>query len=216
MQEKEWAFVDKSKWGEGPWLNEPDKMQWVDEDTGLPCLIVRNHGVTGSLCGYVGIDSSHPWFGVNYGECTKGCLEVDPKPLEGFPGMTAEAVEHMNKWRLERKHFNCTEDWTPGHTPESILEVHGGITYSDYCQDNEQGICHVDEDNNSPIFWYGFDCAHAWDLSPKMNATCGDLGIARGMHETYRDVAYVKEEIKSLAKQISAVNHLPIRRQIDV
>jgi hypothetical protein len=29
--------VDKSTWGEGPWNNEPDKAQWQDEATKLPC-----------------------------------------------------------------------------------------------------------------------------------------------------------------------------------
>lgn len=43
---------------EGPWQQEPDKVQWVDEATGLPCLVVRAQD--GHLCGYVGVDSEHP------------------------------------------------------------------------------------------------------------------------------------------------------------
>ncbi len=31
METKEWRFIDKSKWGEGPWQSEPDKMQWLDK-----------------------------------------------------------------------------------------------------------------------------------------------------------------------------------------
>jgi hypothetical protein len=26
MQTKEWTFTDKTTWGEGPWSNEPDKI----------------------------------------------------------------------------------------------------------------------------------------------------------------------------------------------
>lgn len=58
--EQTWRFTDKSKWPSGPWDSEPDKVQWVDEKTGLDCLIVRNH--LGALCGYVGVPEGHPLF----------------------------------------------------------------------------------------------------------------------------------------------------------
>jgi hypothetical protein len=61
----EYTTVDKSTWGEGPWQHEPDKVQWADPATGLPCLIVRNF--IGALCGYVGIAAGHPYFGKPYG-----------------------------------------------------------------------------------------------------------------------------------------------------
>lgn len=48
----------------GPWENEPDKAQWIDEATDLDCLIVRNH--MGALCGYVGVLPGHPWHGKDY------------------------------------------------------------------------------------------------------------------------------------------------------
>jgi hypothetical protein len=54
--------TDKSGWQRGPWDNEPDKVQWRDEATGLPCLIVR--ATLGHLCGYVGVPPGHPWHGV--------------------------------------------------------------------------------------------------------------------------------------------------------
>lgn len=60
--------IDKSAWGTGPWSDEPDKMQWPDEATGLPCLIVRNR--YGALCGYVGVPSGHPWHGRGYDDVT--------------------------------------------------------------------------------------------------------------------------------------------------
>lgn len=56
--------VDKSGWERGPWDDEPDKIQWPDEATGLPCLIVR--GPVGALCGYVGVPAGHPWHGVDW------------------------------------------------------------------------------------------------------------------------------------------------------
>lgn len=52
---------DKSKWGDGPWRTEPDKMQWQDEATGYACVITRSE--SGSLCGYVGVKPGHKLHG---------------------------------------------------------------------------------------------------------------------------------------------------------
>lgn len=65
MQTRRWTTKDKlAAWGPGPWENEPDKVQWTDKTTGLPCLAVRNH--YGAWCGYVGVDESHPAYLMNY------------------------------------------------------------------------------------------------------------------------------------------------------
>jgi hypothetical protein len=56
--------MDKSEWDRGPWDDEPDKIQWVDRETGLDCLIVRNR--LGALCGYVGLPPEHPCHGADY------------------------------------------------------------------------------------------------------------------------------------------------------
>lgn len=59
-ERREWSFYDKSTWGEGIWQREPDKVQWVDEATGLDCLLHRNH--MGAWCGYVGVAEGNPHF----------------------------------------------------------------------------------------------------------------------------------------------------------
>lgn len=64
MENKEYRTINKSEWNRGPWDSEPDKAQWKDEATGLPCLIVR--GPHGGLCGYVGVSEEHPCFGEGY------------------------------------------------------------------------------------------------------------------------------------------------------
>lgn len=62
----------------GPWDNEPDRKEW--NYLGYPCLIVR--GPMGALCGYVGLDSNHPWFNIaNY----------DDIPAEVHGGITYAA-----------------------------------------------------------------------------------------------------------------------------
>jgi hypothetical protein len=52
---------------DGPWVDEPDKIQWVDPATGLDCLVRRNMR-NGVLCGYVGVPAEHPAFGLGYDE----------------------------------------------------------------------------------------------------------------------------------------------------
>lgn len=66
IESREWRYKDKSNWAEGPWQDEPDKAQWTDPKTGLPCLLVRQG--QGSLCGYVGVPKGHPLFGVGYSD----------------------------------------------------------------------------------------------------------------------------------------------------
>ena len=66
MQTKSYTTIDRS-WPSGPWDGEPDKMQWPDAETGLPCLAVR-HQHSGHWCGYVGVSESHPLHGKNYSD----------------------------------------------------------------------------------------------------------------------------------------------------
>jgi hypothetical protein len=162
MKTRQWTFMEKLGWAPGPWHDEPDKMQWQDEATGLPCLIHRAP-VTGALCGYVGVPEGHPWFGRDYKE-----LE-DPN-------------------------------------------VHGGLTFSDFCYpelgEHGEGICHVVEPGeDDKVWWVGFDCSHAGDLSPRVGAlmrTHGALARHESLPDTYRHLAYVREECRSLAQQAAA------------
>lgn len=62
-QEQIWTFDDRPT-ADGPWQDEPDKIQWIDPDTDLDCLISR--GPSGALCGYVGVPPGHPWHGMDY------------------------------------------------------------------------------------------------------------------------------------------------------
>jgi hypothetical protein len=72
------------------------------------------------------------------------------------------------------------------------LNVHGGITYAEACSGK---VCHVPEPGEpDDVWWLGFDCVHAWDLSPRG-------GLPR--FETYRDVPYVQEQVEGLARQLA-------------
>lgn len=76
MDTKEYRTIDKSDWGDGPWQDEPDKIQFTDEATGLPCLIVRV-AWSGHLCGYVGLSEGHPAFGVEYSDVRRAAPDDD-------------------------------------------------------------------------------------------------------------------------------------------
>lgn len=151
--------VDKSVWGNGPWADEPDKLQWQDDETGLPCLIVRNP--VGSLCGYVGVPLGHPWHG----------LDNDDDELVD-------------------------------------VEVHGGLTFSGACQegdDSARRICHIPSPGEADdVWWLGFDCAHAGDISPSVERPPRFLEVSGGFHETYKSLDYVRAECASLARYIAA------------
>tara|TARA_B100000131_G_scaffold321061_1_gene370772 strand:- start:1559 stop:2053 length:495 start_codon:yes stop_codon:yes gene_type:complete len=60
------TFRDRSGYGGIVPDSEPDKIVWVDEATGLDCMIHRNG--MGALCGYVGVSEGHPLFKVDYYE----------------------------------------------------------------------------------------------------------------------------------------------------
>ncbi len=165
MEAKEYTVINKSAWGAGPWVDEPDKAQWADDATGLPCLIVRSLHTTGALCGYVGVPEGHRYYGAKYDD-----VDVD---------------------------------------------VHGGLTYAAACRvagDEAQSVCHVPAPGETDrVWWLGFDCAHAFDLSPNLRDTLRRLmphekeRYTALFREEYRDWAYVRAEVTRLAAQLKAV-----------
>jgi hypothetical protein len=84
---------NKVGWPDGPWMTEDDKRQFTDLATGLPCLIVR--GPYGALCGYVGVNKNHPYFGQSYSDIhaeVHGGLTFAGKCR---PGDEAETICHL-------------------------------------------------------------------------------------------------------------------------
>lgn len=61
--QNECAKRRRENWGEGPWLKEPDRVEFKTA-AGYPGLVVRNN-VLGHLCGYVGLPPGHPWHGLD-------------------------------------------------------------------------------------------------------------------------------------------------------
>lgn len=65
------------------------------------------------------------------------------------------------------------------------VEVHGGLTF-------------VGSWLGEGDWWFGFDCGHAWDISPAMPV----YGFMPGDGYAYRDVAYVQGQVTHLAHQL--------------
>lgn len=151
------------EWGPGPWENEADRYHWIDKETDLDCLIVRNS--LGNLCGYVGVPPEHPLHAIGYSSCPIG----------------------------------CGEDWCR-HSPQAVIDVHGGLTYSAFC-DKGDAICHVPLNGRAEnVFWFGFDCAHSGDLTPSVCRFQGALSQV----EQYRNVKFVRTQCEKLAQQLKA------------
>lgn len=67
MREREFTYIDKSKYAIGAWTNEPDKIIGIDEFSKLPYMVIRAN-YFGFLYGYVGVDSTHPFYGKKVSE----------------------------------------------------------------------------------------------------------------------------------------------------
>lgn len=150
---------ERAQWPAGEWDKEPDLVEWRDEATGYPCLVVR--GPMGALCGYVGVPAGHPAHGKDY-----------------------DSVE---------------------------VSAHGGLTYGASCAGN---ICHVPQPGEEDhVWWLGFDCAHAFDVAPrlleihtrleaKLRKEQPQLFEGYVRRDTYKPLAYVQNECTELAAQL--------------
>jgi len=132
MENMELTVIDKSSWPRGPWDSEPDKVQWTDPATGLPCLAVRNPR-SGNWCGYVGVSSGHPAYHQGYdavdvevhGGLTfaGSCQENSPEPRICH---TPEPGEPDDVWWLG---FDCAHVFDLSPAYKALLAPITGDVY---------------------------------------------------------------------------------------
>jgi hypothetical protein len=90
---------------------------------------------------------------------------------------------------------------------DSILKVHGGVTYSEFCNhDHEMGIRLLTEEKDKS-WWFGFDCGHFLDYQPAFSDTrlkelLPKKSVSLFGQEIYRNISYVISETESLAQQL--------------
>jgi len=163
--------LDKTAWGDGPWQDEPDRAEWRDEVTGLPCLALRTER-SGHWCGYVALPADHPWV-------EQDPIYIQKNGVEGTPGGFAPDLAVEVHGGITYGPARCQ--------PLREDEEHPWLR-----------ICHAPRPGESDdVRWIGFDCHHTGyheaDFAP------GSGSNFRGA--TYRDLPYVQAQCALLAKQ---------------
>jgi hypothetical protein len=87
--------------------------------------------------------------------------------------------------------------------------VHDEISYAAFCQEGDEAetICHVPGlGEPDRVWWLGFSCGGSWDVRPAMDARDREHGleVIRDESESYKDIAYVKDQCALLALQAQA------------
>jgi hypothetical protein len=179
-----------------PWESEPDSLEFEAE--GLPCAMIRND--IGVWCGYVGVDSNHPLFGLP----TNHPLRLPASWFENRRGFQGAGVLDVFVFALSGAQLDEA-------CPISLaFEVHGGVNYA-----NDHVPCHEPDER----WWFGFDCSHAGDRVPRLNVDMMIDQMIETMPEKvrdimrnvchpptiYRDQSYVVSECQSLAAQLISV-----------
>lgn len=163
----------RDEWARGEWDNEPDYVEWVDATTGLRCIILRNSWM-GTLNGYVCVKRGHPFFRRNYSSYRSIRRGKAFKYKNGVPSFKKSPPQPS--CRVNK------------------FDVHGGITFSGRLRRHGGGV--------ERGWWFGFDCGHAWDVSPYFEGRGLSFGDC-----TYRNMAYVRREVTKLAHQLHGVRH---------
>ena len=122
----------------------------------------------------------------------KGEWDTEPDEavwIDGETGYVCEARRsRIGAWygcvRLPENHI-LNDDKL--QTEDFDLEVHGGVTFFDKKEDD--------------FYWIGFDCAHEFDILPTF-----PIIQQRSDLITYKNLDYVKEECKKLAKQLKEIS----------
>lgn len=172
---------DRRPRASGPWDGEADKIAWIDQATGLGCIILRQED--GTLSGYVGVGPEHPLFAF-----TEDALPVDiANAIHG--GVTYARACEVNRFE-QRKHGKPrAERYTVCH-----------VTRVRYVQDYVTVQATQDEFHED-LWWFGFDTNHHGDLVPKPRP--GRLDHKGSM---YRDQDFVYAHVVELARQLKAAD----------
>lgn len=189
-------FDDKSTWGQGPWQDEPDAIDFYAY--GLKCAMRR--GPTGAWCGYVALPAGHPLWGKSYGS-----------EVENPPQALLERPIDMDKVGVINLFCNIknAEELARACELALLIDVHGGLTWA--------GARLPADEKDGELWWLGFDCCHGGDASPRTDAALRHVRETPGpsRYDVYRDMAYVRGECASLAKQLCGWDKLEPRRDPD-
>jgi len=105
--------------------------------------------------------------------------------------------------------------WAYGK-PYGSVEVEGIHSELNYAAKCSGRICHVPKPGKPDhVWWLGFDCAHFNDIAPALEARLRDvMGVNRLFGDSwrsYKTVAWVKNEVKRLARRLEAMGGSPLQ-----
>ena len=170
---------DRKPSDDGPWSEEGDKVAWVDAETGLGCIMLRQKN--GTISGYVGVGPLHPLFG----------FEADAVPLDVsnavHGGVTYGKACEVNRfarvaWGDARK-----ERYTVCHVSRVRM-------VQDY-----RTVQTTEDEFHEDLWWLGFDTDHPGDLVPS-----GRYGEGR-KGDVYRDQSFVYANCIKLARALRSL-----------
>lgn len=179
-KERVYTTIDKTAWGEGPWQDEPDKIQWKDEASGFACLVKRNHH--GAWCGYVGLPPQHPFYEKGYSEV----YELSPKWGEDGYLDIHGGLTYSNHCAEGPEESSICHVPDPGE-PDDVWWLgfdcaHSGDLVPRMVADNRRRALEAIETTGSSWPW-------------------GEL--PGEPPDRYRDVTYARGEVTSLAAQLA-------------
>lgn len=164
--------------GDGPWSKEADKVAWVDEETGLGCIMLRQKD--GTISGYVSVSPEHPLFGYGAGAVP---LSIS-RTVHG--GVTYGKACEVNRY-----------DRVPWGEPieERIRVCHGTVVRT---RQEYRTVKTTQDEFHDELWWLGFDTNHPGDLVPNAweDPRKGDV---------YRDQAFVYENCIALARKLKSM-----------
>ena len=170
---------DRRPSSNGPWNDEADKVAWVDEETGLGCIMLRQKN--GTISGYVSVDPRHPLFG----------FEADAVPV-GVSNTVHGGVTYAKECEVNR--FERRAQGKPRRERYTVCHTTWIRTVQDF-----RTVQTTKDEFHEDLWWLGFDTDHAGDLVPN-----GRYGEGR-KGDIYRDQSFVYSNCIELARKLKAL-----------
>jgi hypothetical protein len=194
-------IIDRTGWPAGEWDKEPDRATWVHDETGACCTLRR--GPMGHWCGYVGLRPNHPCAGKDYHD-----IGVRSEELTYGAYCHPTAEDEWISYRILRETW-ITESlvYPQGEAARMLREDRKGDTstligFLEWIRLHE--LCH--DDCPHGLWWLGFDCGHAFDISPRMLMHLRKRKFefpSEGMFATtYKNFEYVVAATNALAAEL--------------
>jgi len=170
---------DRKPSGDGPWNNEADKVSWIDETTGLGCIMLRQRN--GTISGYVGVGPDHPLFG----------FEADAVPV-GVSNTIHGGLTYGKECEVNR--FERRAHGKPRQERYTICHTTYVRTVQEY-----RTVRTTQDEFHEDLWWLGFDTDHPGDLVP--NSRYGES--RKG--DVYRNQSFVYSNCIELARKLKAL-----------